>query len=182
MISRIGRLTVALALTIGTLSAAQAVTVRGTVIERAGRLDREIAIRQTGRTIYVDVPRSARVTRLGRRISVHDLQGGDGVRVTGTWSSGDRIRATRVAVYQRNTTRRARFRGRVSRSTNEVRRQIRVWNGRRHIDVGVPDNAHVTLNGRAVSIHQVPAGAQATMYGNWVHRERFTAYVLHARR
>ena len=63
-------------------------------------LSRDIRIRtEGGREVTVHVPHESRVVRDGRPISVHELMGGDVLRVVGSYDD-DGFRASRIDVLQ----------------------------------------------------------------------------------
>jgi hypothetical protein len=80
------------------LEGSQAVVV-GTVRRPTYELDRRIRLRSTqGEDLTVDVDSGAPIYKYDDRISVHELEQGDRIRVVGTWEGPDRIRARRIAV------------------------------------------------------------------------------------
>jgi hypothetical protein len=72
--------------------------VVGTVHEPTYELSRRIKVRAPKGDLTVEVDESVPIYKYDDRISVHELEKGDHVRVVGTWDGPDRLRARRIAV------------------------------------------------------------------------------------
>jgi hypothetical protein len=72
--------------------------LHGILLRSPGNGDRDLHVTVRGKEIKVGVPKDVRVTRDGDRVSIHDLQKGDHVMVTGDWRGKSAIQASRVMV------------------------------------------------------------------------------------
>ncbi|MCE5197587.1 MAG: DUF5666 domain-containing protein [Armatimonadota bacterium] len=70
-------------------------TFDGTVVRTTSRFSRMLTIRTRTGEVTVDVPKDITILRNGRKISVHDLNVGDDVTVSGRWHS-DTLTADRI--------------------------------------------------------------------------------------
>jgi hypothetical protein len=72
--------------------------ITGTVRGSTYYLSRRITVRTPDGDVKVDVDRDTPIEELGDRISVHELEPGDHIRVYGDWSGTDRFAARRIEV------------------------------------------------------------------------------------
>jgi hypothetical protein len=72
--------------------------IAGTIRGSTYYLSRRITVRTPDGDVKVEVGRDTPIEELGDRISVHELESGDHVRVYGDWSGTDRFVARRIEV------------------------------------------------------------------------------------
>jgi hypothetical protein len=70
----------------------------GTVRGETYYPSRQITVRSAEGNVKVDVERDTPIYELGERISVHDLESGDHIRVVGVWNGRDRFVARRIEI------------------------------------------------------------------------------------
>ena len=74
------------------------VVLSGTVHGSTYYLSRRITVRTTEGDVTVEVDRDTPIYELDDRISVHELESGDRVRIVGRWTASDHFLARRIAV------------------------------------------------------------------------------------
>lgn len=76
----------------------QAEVITGTIRGSTYYLSRRITVRTIDGDVTVEVDRDTPIYELGDRISVHELESGDRVRIVGRWSGAGRFAADRIEV------------------------------------------------------------------------------------
>jgi hypothetical protein len=72
--------------------------VVGTVRAPTYGMNRRVKVRTARGDVTVDADRDVSIVKYDDRVSIHELNRGDRVRVVGTWTGPDRIRAHRISV------------------------------------------------------------------------------------
>jgi hypothetical protein len=77
--------------------------ITGTVRTPTYLVSRKLKVRTPNGDVTVEVSRGTPVVQYHERVSVHELQRGDRVRIAGVWAGEDRIRAERIDVDAQET-------------------------------------------------------------------------------
>jgi hypothetical protein len=157
----------------------------GTVRAPTYGVNRRVKVRTSRGDVTVDVDRDVPVYKWEERVSVHELNRGDRVRVVGLWTGADRVRADRITVDPPPPTRQETLGYRSDLphepmpvvtvigfvvSYDEDRDRIRL-NTRDGDRIVVANGTPAYLRGERISRRQIIQGDRVRATGYWNGRE-----------